>query len=795
MPSIFGKSHLYRYDIQGGAKSHYLVFVHLPCLQTHLKHLYQLSLLPFNDYEQQTIECLMNHNSLTCDCISYLLQRLHIRDGAISNCFALSYYNKSNNQSYWLDPNISMRQQIPKSELKPNLTFTMLLYPPVPYAITDEKARLILYQQLFCNFISSMYTISGSLVETLSAYFLRACFDNKFNADQNHDVLQLIIAAVGISEEKSDIVKDRIFELYRDLNGIDIRSAQNQFVHQISQLYTYGMIHLEIKSALNETICLGLNHTGIHCRSLLRNEFKLEACWHNITSIVSNKQRQITMTIKNGNMNTHMQIYYTDSTNYNRYCLRLLHVFLNHFSKYVPSEIENIPKSETFPMKKPCLVHGASVPDLRSDGESSSNDRSPPSASSSARSSNHSSNVWTGSLPNLTVQLSTRQQTNEIFKKNNDPYATFSDNLNHIDEQETISPVEEKQVTLRHPLPVPYKSQSPMYKKDSILQSSASVSTLTTNNRSLLNSRTYLSSTSVPLEIDTISVDDDDDAPTDIWLADFESKLSNNIVYDEFDSIPVSRINGSIQDGRLSDNTHRNRYADVIPYDDTRVRLIPTKDNLHGYINASHVKIRVENTIYSYIAAESPLPLTVHDFWRMISGSNIHVIVMLIGNDPQLCANYFPKHKNEKCRTDEFEIELISEQNRQDFHIRYLRMKVLNGQRTRTIVHLQYVAWDEAQLPLDTTSFIDFINVANSFRRHYGETNPCLVHCTAGIGRTGIFILIHVMIQCITFNKKVSVASVLKVMREHRMSLVDRTYSYVFAYRCLIDYLKSSRLI
>ncbi|CAF1213950.1 unnamed protein product [Rotaria magnacalcarata] len=774
MPSIFGKSHLYRYDIQGGAKSHYLVFVHLPCLQTHLKHLYQLSLLPFNDYEQQTIECLMNHNSLTCDCISYLLQRLHIRDGAISNCFALSYYNKSNNQSYWLDPNISMRQQIPKSELKPNLTFTMLLYPPVPYAITDEKARLILYQQLFCNFISSMYTISGSLVETLSAYFLRACFDNKFNADQNHDVLQLIIAAVGISEEKSDIVKDRIFELYRDLNGIDIRSAQNQFVHQISQLYTYGMIHLEIKSALNETICLGLNHTGIHCRSLLRNEFKLEACWHNITSIVSNKQRQITMTIKNGNMNTHMQIYYTDSTNYNRYCLRLLHVFLNHFSKYVPSEIENIPKSETFPMKKPCLVHGASVPDLRSDGESSSNDRSPPSASSSARSSNHSSNVWTGSLPNLTVQLSTRQQTNEIFKKNNDPYATFSDNLNHIDEQETISPVEEK---------------------DSILQSSASVSTLTTNNRSLLNSRTYLSSTSVPLEIDTISVDDDDDAPTDIWLADFESKLSNNIVYDEFDSIPVSRINGSIQDGRLSDNTHRNRYADVIPYDDTRVRLIPTKDNLHGYINASHVKIRVENTIYSYIAAESPLPLTVHDFWRMISGSNIHVIVMLIGNDPQLCANYFPKHKNEKCRTDEFEIELISEQNRQDFHIRYLRMKVLNGQRMRTIVHLQYVAWDEAQLPLDTTSFIDFINVANSFRRHYGETNPCLVHCTAGIGRTGIFILIHVMIQCITFNKKVSVASVLKVMREHRMSLVDRTYSYVFAYRCLIDYLKSSRLI
>ena len=141
MPSLFGKTHLYRYDIQGGAKSHYLVFVHLPCLQIHIKQLYNLSLLPFNDYEQQTIECLMNYNSLTRDCINYLLQRLQIRDNNILNCFGLNYFNKLNNQSYWLDPNISMKQQIPKTETKPNLTFTILLYPPVSYTITDEKAR------------------------------------------------------------------------------------------------------------------------------------------------------------------------------------------------------------------------------------------------------------------------------------------------------------------------------------------------------------------------------------------------------------------------------------------------------------------------------------------------------------------------------------------------------------------------------------------------------------------------------------------------------------------------------
>ncbi len=91
-------------------------------------------------------------------------------------------------------------------------------------------------------------------------------------------------------------------------------------------------------------------------------------------------------------------------------------------------------------MKKARLVHGVSVPDLRSDGESSSNDRTPTSTSSSTRSSNQSSNVWTGSLPNLTIQL----QTKDLDKKKNDPYATFADKLNEIDVKETISSIPKK---------------------------------------------------------------------------------------------------------------------------------------------------------------------------------------------------------------------------------------------------------------------------------------------------------------------------------------------------------------
>jgi hypothetical protein len=88
---------------------------------------------------------------------------------------------------------------------------------------------------------------------------------------------------------------------------------------------------------MNLKLKLGKYKSNFNCHFLL---FFILISWHNVTSILSNKQRQITITIKNGNDNIQTLIYYTDSSNYNRYCLRLLHLFLNHFSKYSPNELE-----------------------------------------------------------------------------------------------------------------------------------------------------------------------------------------------------------------------------------------------------------------------------------------------------------------------------------------------------------------------------------------------------------------------------------------------------------------------
>lgn len=166
--------------------------------------------------------------------------------------------------------------------------------------------------------------------------------------------------------------------------------------------------------------------------------------WHHVTSIASNKQRQITVTIKQGTNSVRTLIYYTDSTNYTRYCLRLLRLFFEHYrqSSTSPTLEFVLPQLETPLIRKACLMHGASVPDLRSDGESSSSDDQTP---SSTRSSDQSANIWTGSLPNLTVQLSSSDHRGSTTTRK-DPYSTFAENLNRIDEHEP-SPTAVKRVS------------------------------------------------------------------------------------------------------------------------------------------------------------------------------------------------------------------------------------------------------------------------------------------------------------------------------------------------------------
>lgn len=159
--------------------------------------------------------------------------------------------------------------------------------------------------------------------------------------------------------------------------------------------------------------------------------------WSSISSISSNKSRQINVNIKPTGDQRRTLIYYTDSTNYNRYCRRLLEIFFENYRSF------SLPSTKT--KRIPSLNLALSVPDLRSDGETSSNDRTP----SSTRSSIRSQNLWTGSLPNLTGENAIDLKAKEKVRSKNDPYGTFSEKLDSIGQK-----------VGRRSLPVSQQSQS-----------------------------------------------------------------------------------------------------------------------------------------------------------------------------------------------------------------------------------------------------------------------------------------------------------------------------------------------
>uniref|UniRef100_A0A670Z722 Tyrosine-protein phosphatase domain-containing protein n=1 Tax=Pseudonaja textilis TaxID=8673 RepID=A0A670Z722_PSETE len=89
--------------------------------------------------------------------------------------------------------------------------------------------------------------------------------------------------------------------------------------------------------------------------------------------------------------------------------------------------------------------------------------------------------------------------------------------------------------------------------------------------------------------------------------------------------IPKKKADGFFTTAILPENIERNRVREVIPYEENRVELVPTKENNTGYINASHIKVMMGKTKWHYIATQGPLPQTCHDFWQMVWEEGVNI--------------------------------------------------------------------------------------------------------------------------------------------------------------------------
>ncbi|XP_045733179.2 tyrosine-protein phosphatase non-receptor type 14 isoform X2 [Mirounga angustirostris] len=296
--------------------------------------------------------------------------------------------------------------------------------------------------------------------------------------------------------------------------------------------------------------------------------------------------------------------------------------------------------------------------------------------------------------------------------------------------------------------------------------------------------------------------------PMDERFRTLKKKLEEGMVFTEYEQIPKKKANGIFSTAALPENAERSRIREVVPYEENRVELIPTKENNTGYINASHIKVVVGGAEWHYIATQGPLPHTCHDFWQMVWEQGANVIAMVTAEEEggrTKSHRYWPKlgSKHSSATYGKFKVTTKFRTDSGCYATTGLKVKHLLSGQERTVWHLQYTDWPDHGCPEDVQGFLSYLEEIQSVRRHTNSMlegprslhPPIVVHCSAGVGRTGVVILSELMIYCLEHNEKVEVPMMLRLLREQRMFMIQTIAQYKFVYQVLIQFLQNSRLI
>jgi len=199
----------------------------------------------------------------------------------------------------------------------------------------------------------------------------------------------------------------------------------------------------------------------------------------------------------------------------------------------------------------------------------------------------------------------------------------------------------------------------------------------------------------------------------------------------------------------LGSNVSKNRFRDVMPNEGTRVVLDPVNERGDGdYINANYVDARrLFGVPFVYIAAQAPLRNTVFDFWRMIFENNSVFVVMLcqeIEAGKPKSERYWPDAEGDVLSLGPLTIELLKENVRNDTIFRKISLRTGNS-KERIVHHLQYLRWPDQGIPQNSAGLMEVIHYLG--RSQLSTQTPIVVHCSGGIGRTGVFMTLHIALE------------------------------------------------
>ncbi|XP_044124270.1 receptor-type tyrosine-protein phosphatase S isoform X8 [Bufo gargarizans] len=238
-------------------------------------------------------------------------------------------------------------------------------------------------------------------------------------------------------------------------------------------------------------------------------------------------------------------------------------------------------------------------------------------------------------------------------------------------------------------------------------------------------------------------------------------------------------------------NKFKNRLVNIMPYETTRVCLQPIR-GVEGsdYINASFIDGYRQQK--AYIATQGPLAETTEDFWRMLWENNSTIVVMLtklreMGREK--CHQYWPAERS--ARYQYFVVDPMAEYNMPQYILREFKVTDARDGQSRTVRQFQFTDWPEQGVPKSGEGFIDFIGQVHKTKEQFGQDGPISVHCSAGVGRTGVFITLSIVLERMRYEGVVDVFQTVKMLRTQRPAMVQTEDEYQFCYQASLEYLGS----
>uniref|UniRef100_A0A671ESC4 Receptor-type tyrosine-protein phosphatase eta n=1 Tax=Rhinolophus ferrumequinum TaxID=59479 RepID=A0A671ESC4_RHIFE len=261
---------------------------------------------------------------------------------------------------------------------------------------------------------------------------------------------------------------------------------------------------------------------------------------------------------------------------------------------------------------------------------------------------------------------------------------------------------------------------------------------------------------------------------------------------EEYEDLKLVGISLPKYAAELAENRAKNRYNNVLPYDISRVKLSVQTHSTDDYINANYMP--GYHSKKDFIATQGPLPNTLKDFWRMVWEKNVYTIVMLtkcVEQGRTKCEEYWPSKQPQDYGA--ITVAMTSEIVLPEWTIRDFTVKNNQTSESHPLRQFHFTSWPDHGVPDTTDLLINFRYLVCDYMKQCPPESPVLVHCSAGVGRTGTFIAIDRLIYQIENENTVDVYGIVYDLRMHRPLMVQTEDQYVFLNQCVLDIIRSQK--